>query len=121
MSLPRITEILETFAMVSHTPAEVITSNTYGDVCWLDTAGKGHVVFTLYNDHAANGIHWKILASIDNATWVEMEAETDLAAKATASWVAEEAEAVYRHFKVQVQSGAPDTPGKALVAGYSKL
>lgn len=121
MSLARITEVLETINPVSVAPANYTTTNDYADIGKLDSNGKTRVVYTIYNAHAANGITWKVLASIDDATYVEVEAEATLAAVTAASWVASETETSYRYFKIQVKSTVAATPGTAQVRGYAKI
>ena len=119
----RDTEIFETLAPKSVAPANFATVDAYADVTGskLDAEGKTRVVFTIYNPHAANGITWKVLASIDDVTYVEVEAEATLAALATSSWVASATETSYRYFKIQVKSTVGSAIGTAQVRGYAKM
>lgn len=123
MSIARQTEILETLAPKSVAPANFTTANAYADVTGskLDAEGKTRVVFTIYNAHAANGITWKVLASIDDSTYIEVEAEATLAAETAASWVASEVETSYRYFKIQAKSTVGNSHGTAQVRGYAKM
>lgn len=123
MSLARVTEILETMAPVEVAPADQASANAYADVAGtkIDAAGKTRVVYTITNGHAANVLSWKVLASIDDVTYIEIEAEADLAASASSSWVASATETSYRYFKVQIKSKVADTPGTAQVRGYAKM
>lgn len=123
MSVPRITEILETMYPVSVSPANFTTADAYADITGskIDSAGKTRVVYTIYNAHATNGITWKVLASVDDSTYIEVEAEAALAAVTAASWVADATETSYRYFKIQAKSTVGSTPGTAQVRGYAKM
>lgn len=123
MSQARITEILETIAPVAVSPANQNSTNAYADVAGskIDSEGKTRVVYTILNAHAANSIDWKVLASVDDTTYIEVEAEAALAAEASASWVASATETSYRYFKVQIKSTVAATPGTAQVRGYAKM
>lgn len=121
MSTARIVEILETLAPVMVAPETVETTDSFVDVGLIDAEGKTRVVYVVTNTDAANTIEWKVLASLDNSTFVELEAAADLAAEATASWVADSAEASYRYFKVQVKSKVAETPGDLSLRGYAKM
>jgi hypothetical protein len=120
---PRVTEILETMAPKSVAPANFTSANNYADVTGskLDAEGKTRVVFTIYNAHAANSIDWKVLASIDDVVYVEVEAEASLAAETAASWVASATETSYRYFKIQVKSTVGAAHGTVQVRGYAKM
>jgi hypothetical protein len=121
MSIPRLTQIMETLAPVSVSPANFTTANAYADVTKIDAEGKTRVVFTIYNAHAANSITWKVLASIDDSTYVEVEAEAALNAVTAASWVADATETSYRYFKIQAKSTVGGAHGTAQVRGYAKM
>lgn len=123
MSIARQTEILETLAPVTVAPDDFTSANAYADVTggMIDAQGKTRVVFTIVDTHTANGITWKVLASIDNVTYVEVEAEATLAALATASWIASATETSYRYFKIQVKSTVGAAHGTAQVRGYAKM
>lgn len=121
MSTARMVEILETLAPVSAAPANYTTTAEYVDIAKLDAQGKTRVVYTILNAHAANGIKWKVLASIDDSTYVELEAEAVVAGTASSSWVASAEEASYRYFKVQVKDEGGAAHGTAQVRGYAKM
>jgi hypothetical protein len=121
MSLARLTQIFETLAPVSTNPDDYTTTNTYTDKGWIDAQGKTRIVYTILNKHAANGLKWKVLASNDNVTFVELEAEAVVAALASSSWVSSAEEASYRYFKTQVKSAVDATPATADVSGYAKM
>jgi hypothetical protein len=121
MSQARIVEILETIYPASVAPANKITANAYADVGQLDAEGKTRVVYTILNAHATASLDWKILASIDATTWIELEAEATVAAGASSSWVASATETSYRYFKAQVKSTVAETPSTAQVRGYAKM
>lgn len=120
MSLARVTELLEPVIV---SPANQTTTNSYADVTGskIDSLTKGKVCYTIKNAHAANSIDWKVLASIDDTTYVEVEAEAAVAGTATSSWEASATEVSYRYFKVQVKSTVAETHGTAQVRGYAKI
>jgi len=123
MSVDRITQIFETMAPVSVAPANFTSADAYGDVVGskIDAQGKTRVVYTVYNAHEANSITWKVLASLDDTTYVEVEAEAALAALATGSWVASAIETSYRYFKIQAKSTVGAAHGTVQVRGYAKM
>jgi hypothetical protein len=121
MSATRITEILETLAPVSVSPANYTATADYVDIAKIDAEGKTRVVYTILNAHAANGIKWKVLASVDDSTYVELEAEAIVAGLASSSWVASATETSYRYFKVQVKDEGGAAHGTAQVRGYAKM
>lgn len=120
MSLARLTEIL---SPISVNPANQTTTNSYADVVGskIDTATKGKVCYTIKNAHATNSIDWKVLASNDDTTYVEVEAEASVAGTASDSWEASATEVSYRYFKVQVKSTVAAAHGTADVSGYAKI
>ena len=120
MSVPRITQLLEP---ISVAPADATSANAYADVdgSLIDSAGKSKVCYTITNSHVANSIDWKVLASIDNDTFVEVEAEATVAAAGVDSWEASATEVSYRYFKVQIKSTAGGSHGTAVVRGYAKF
>ena len=118
---PRVTEILETLAPVSVAPANLTTTAAYADVGKIDAEGKTRVVYTILNAHASNGLKWKVLGSVDDTTYVELEAEAIVAAAAVDSWVASATETSYRYFKVQVKDETGDSHATAQVRGYAKM
>jgi hypothetical protein len=119
MSIPRITQLLEP---ISVSPADQASVNAWADVAGskIDTGTKTKLVYTITNT-GADTITWKVLASVDDSTYVEMEASADLAAAAVSSWTATAVEVSYRYFKVQIASKVAGTPGAAQVRGYSKI
>jgi len=123
MSEARIVEILETIAPVSVSPANQNSGNAYADVVGskIDSEGKTRVVYTILNADVANSIDWKVLASVDDVTYIEVEAEASLAATVVSSWVASAIETSYRYFKIQIKSTVADTHGIAQVRGYAKM
>lgn len=123
MSNARIVEILETLAPVTVAPADYTTTDAYADVTGsaLDSYGKTRIVYVVTNEHAANSITWKVLASLDNITFVEVQAEATLAAVTTASWVADTADSAYRYFKVQAKATVAESQGTVALVGYAKM
>lgn len=120
MTIQRLTEIWEPRACA---PADQESVNAYGDVAGskLDAEGKSRVVYTITNTDDANSITWKVLASIDDSTYVEVKAEATLAAAAISSYEATAVQAAYRYFKIQVKSTVGGSHGDAQVRGYAKI
>jgi hypothetical protein len=120
MSISRLTEIWEPRMCA---PADQETTNDYVDVAGstLDAEGKSRVVFTIKNTDGANSLTWKVLASIDNSTYVEVKAEATLAAAAISSFEATAVQAAYRYFKIQVKATVGGSQGDAQVRGYAKI
>jgi len=116
-----MTEIWETMAPKSVAPVDTATTNTYADIGLLDAEGKTRVVYTIYNNHATRVIDWKVLASVDNVTFIELEAEATLAGVTASSWVASATETSYRYFKIQMKSNGAGLPANVTVRGYAKM
>lgn len=121
MSLARIIEVLDTLAPKSASPVATATTDTYADIAKLDAEGKTRVVYTIYNAHASRVIDWKVLASVDDVTYIEMEAEATLAGETSSSWVASATETSYRYFKVQMKSNSAGLTANVTVRGYAKM
>jgi len=103
-------------------PAQQETANAWADVAGstLDTLYCGSVAYTILNAHAANGLNWKVLASNDVAfaASVEVQASALVAAQASGSYSA--TVAVWRYYKIQVQSAVGGAHATAVVAGVAK-
>lgn len=121
MSIPRLTQIWETLAPVSVAPIATATTDVYADIGLIDAEGKTRVVYTIYNAHATRVIDWKVLASVDNVTFIELKAEATLAGVTAASWVASATETSYRYFKIQMKSNGAGLPANVTVRGYAKM
>lgn len=121
MSLARVTEIFETLAPVSASPADYTTTANYVDIGKIDAQGKTRVAYVITNAHAANGIKWKVLGSIDDVTYVELEAEAIVAGTVSSSWVASATETSYRYFKVQAKDEGGAAHGTVQLRGYAKM
>jgi hypothetical protein len=119
MSIPRIVELLEP---ISVAPADYTTTATWADVTGtkIDTGTKGKLAYTITNT-GANSIDWKVLASNDDSTYVEVEASAALAAAASGSWIASASEMSFRYFKIQAQDTTSPNHGAAQVRGYAKI
>lgn len=104
------------------TPVEQATVNAWADVTGstMDTLHCGSVAYTVRNTHGANGLNWKVLASNDAAFTVSIEAQASalIAASATDNYSA--TVAVWRYYKVQVQSAVGDSHATAVVIGVAK-
>ncbi len=107
---------------ISVSPANQATTNNYVDVAGskIDSLAANHIVFTMLNAHAANSIDWKVLASLDDSTYVEVQAEASLAFGVAGSFAASATQIAYRYFKVQVKSSAGGVHGTAQARGYAK-
>lgn len=111
-------------ALAAHlvTPAEQATTNSWADVAGstLDTLHCGSVSYTIRNTHGANGLNWRVVASNDAtfAASVEAQASALVAAGAAGSYSA--TVAVWRYYKVQVQSAVADNAAAAVVVGLAK-
>lgn len=109
-------------AAATASPAEQATVNAWADVAGsaLDTLHCGSVAYTILNTHVANGLNWKVLASNDAAfaASVEVQASALVAAQASGSYSA--AVAVWRYYKVQVQSAVAGSHAAAVVVGVAK-
>lgn len=117
LSISRIHDLMEAVS-VNETST---TGDAYADAMLIDSGGKSKICVTLENTHAANGAAWKVLASNDGITWVQLKAEAVLAAKGTASWVGTATDVVFRYFKVQAKSTVAATPATLSIAGYAKM
>lgn len=107
---------------LSVSPADYTTTDNYADVTGslLDTQEGKYTTFTIKNTHATNAIKWKVLASNDNSTFVEVKAEAVVAAVSTDKFEPTIGQMGYRYYKVQAASNVAATPGTAQVRGYSK-
>lgn len=114
----------ETFARAASLaePAAQATTNAWTDVAGsaLDALHCGSVAYTLRNTDGANGLNWKVLASNDVAfaASVEVQASALVAAQASGSYSA--TVAVWRYYKIQVQSAVGGAHATAVVAGVAK-
>lgn len=117
MSISRLTELHEPR---SATPATQETTNAYLDVAGskLDTLALSNVVYTIKNTDAVNSLDWKVLASIDDTTYIEVQAEATVIATGSSSYTA--TNTPYRYFKVQVKATVGGAQGDAQVRGYAK-
>jgi hypothetical protein len=118
MSQARLTELVEPVYVA---PSDQETTNDYADVTGskIDTFSKKLVSYTCTNTDGANAIKWKVLASNDDVTYVEAQAEAALAAAAVGTYTA--TAAPYRYYKVQVKASVGGAQGDARVRGMSKF
>lgn len=102
------------------TPVAQATADAYADVVGskIDTVDKDSVAITTLNSDAANSLDWKVLGSIDDVSYVEVQAEATLAFGALGSYSV--AQAPFRYYKVQVKSTVPATPSEATVSAIAK-
>ncbi len=68
----------------------------------LDTAGYTSLAITLKNTGGANGLSWKIMASIDGVSYVEIVASANVAFGAIGTAYTT-TQAPYRYYKVMVK------------------
>jgi len=114
----------ETFARAASLaePAAQATTNAWTDVAGsaLDTLHCGSVAYTIRNTHGANGLNWKVLGSNDAAFTASVEVQASALVAAGASDDYSAAVAVWRYYKVQVQSAAAGLHATAVVVGLAK-
>ena len=117
MSQARTTELLESKYVA---PAEQETTNTYADVTGskIDTYSQKLISYIIKNTDGANSLDWKVLASNDDSTYVEAQAEASVAAGASGTYTS--TAAPYRYYKVQVKATVADSQGDATLHGMAK-
>lgn len=117
MSQARTTELLESKVLM---PADQESTNTYVDVTGseIDAYSQSLVSYTVKNTDGANSIDYKVLASIDGITYVEVQAEASLASGATGTYAT--TTAAYRYYKVQIKATVVDSQGDAQVRVIAK-
>jgi len=117
MSQARTTELLESKFV---TPAEQETVDAYADVVGskIDTYSQKLVSYVCTNTDGANSIDWKVLASNDDTSYVEAQAEATLAPAAIGTYTS--TAAPYRYYKVQVKATVGASQGDATVSGMAK-
>lgn len=78
------------------------TTNSYVDHSGskIDAATKSLVAMVIKNTGGSNGVKWKVLGSIDDSTYVEVQAEATVAFGATGTFTT--ATPYYRYYKIQV-------------------
>ena len=102
------------------TPTAQTTTDDYADVTngTIDTIDKESVAMVMKNTHGANAIKWKVLASIDGTTYVEVQAEATLTFGTTGTFTS--SLALYRYYKAQVKSSVGATAGTATLHVIAK-
>lgn len=80
------------------------STNSYADLAGskIDCALRSLVSMVLKNTGVSNGVKWKVLGSIDDVTYVEVQAEATVAQSATGTFTT--ATPYYRYYKIQIQS-----------------
>lgn len=113
-----ITNILEPLYV---SPDNQFTTNDYADVTGskIDTYGKTKVSITCVNLAVGNSINWKVLASNDDISYIEAQAEATLAPDVVGSY--SNTLATYRYYKVQIKATVGGSHGTAQVREYSKI
>lgn len=101
-------------------PTAQTSTASYVDVSGskIDAANYESVALTVTNTHGSNSIDYKVLASIDDVSYVEVKAEATLAAAAIGSYST--SPALYRYYKVQVKDTSGGTHGAATVRVIAK-
>ncbi|MCL5291284.1 MAG: hypothetical protein M1548_01975 [Actinobacteria bacterium] len=117
-----IARLVELHEPVAVSPADQASTDAYADVAGskIDHISAKYVGYTCKNTHGANAIKWKVLASFDDVTYVEVQAEAVLAAGTVGAFAASSAQLPYRYFKVQVASNVAGNAGTAQVRGRAK-
>lgn len=101
-------------------PTAQATVNTYADIVGgtVDTLGYDSVSFVIKNTDDADDLDWKVLASNDNTTFVEVQAEETLGEGVTDSFA--QSPALYRYYKIQVKSTSAGNHAVASVSGFAR-
>ena len=117
MSMSHLTALTESKYVA---PATQETVNAYADVAGskIDTYSQKLVSYTCTNADVANSIDWKVMASNDDTSYVEAQAEATLAAAAIGTYTS--TAAPYRYYKVQVKASVGASQGDATVVGMAK-
>lgn len=101
------------------TPTAQTTTASFVDVtdATIDALYYDSVAFAIGNTGGANGLSWKVLASIDGVVWVEVQSSANVAFGANDKYTV--APAPYRYYKPQVkdQSGGSHTTALVSVIG----
>lgn len=102
------------------TPTAQATTNSYADVAGsqIDAAYYDNVAIVIKNTDGADDLDWKVLASIDGTTFVEVQAEETLGEGVTDSYTT--SPVLYRYYKVQVKSTVPGSHATAAVHVIAK-
>jgi hypothetical protein len=102
------------------TPVAQATVNTYADVAGskIDVGCKTSLAIVCKNTHGSHSLDWKVLASIDDATYVEAQAEATLTFGSVGTYTT--TQALYRYYKVQVKSTGAGDASEATVHVISK-
>ena len=103
-----------------YTPDMQATTNDYTDVdgSLVDARGATSVAFVITNTDDANDLDWKVLASIDGVTFVEVQAEETLGEEVTDSYTT--IPALYAWYKIQVKSTAGGSHAEATIHAIAK-
>lgn len=70
----------------------------------VDAGNSSSIAFTLLNTHGSLTIKWKVLASIDGITYVEVQAEATVANGASGTYAV--SNPPYRYYKAQIIDGS---------------
>ncbi|MDD3399321.1 MAG: hypothetical protein PHW93_06995 [Candidatus Methanomethylophilaceae archaeon] len=123
MSIARLVEIAENYAPIYKVNEGQESTNAYVDVVrsLVNRGGLSHLTY-VFGNIGAGTVAWKVLGSVDGTAWSEIEAETTLAAAASATWSASDAEiSASKYFKVQVKSSVENAEGEITVVTYARL
>lgn len=71
----------------------------------VDAGNSSSLVMTLLNTHATLTIKWKVLASNDDVTYVEAQAEATVAANGAVGTFTT-TQPIYRYYKMQILDGS---------------
>lgn len=101
------------------TPVTQATTASFVDVVGskIDAAAYNSIGYTIANGDGANGLSWQVLGSIDDVTYVIVNASANVAFGASDKYTV--SPAPYRFYKVQVkdQVAASHATGKVSVIG----
>lgn len=95
------------------TVGEQAATASYADLSGskVDAGNASALAMTILNTHATLTVKWKVLASIDDVTYVEVQAEATVANGASGSYST--SNPLYRYYKAQIIDGS----GHATVTG----
>lgn len=101
-------------------PSNQFTIDAYADVTGskIDTWSKSKVCFTCLNAAIGNSIDWKVLASNDDVSYIEAQAEATLVPSAIGSYT--NTLSTYRYYKVQIKATVGGNHGTGQVRGFAK-
>lgn len=84
----------------------------------LDLFKTPHALAIILENTGANSLDWKLLASNDDSTYVEVQSSSSLASGNTASFTKQNPE--YRYYKVQIKATSGGSQTDAVLSVTAK-